>query len=67
MCHAATPVWDGIAIAPKGVLLDSPEAVARQKEAIRVHSVLSYSMPPNNITDMTIAERKMVAGWTGAR
>jgi uncharacterized membrane protein len=67
MCHAATPVWDGIAIAPKGVLLDSPEAVARQKEAIRLHSVLTKSMPPNNITEMTLAERKLVAGWTGTR
>lgn len=67
MCHAATPVWAGIAIAPKGVLLDSPEAVAVQREAIRIHSVLSRSMPPNNITEMTIEERRLVANWTGTR
>ncbi len=67
MCHAARPVWEGIAIAPKSVILDSPEAVAIQKEAIRVHSVLSRSMPPNNITEMTIEERRLVARWTGTR
>ncbi len=67
MCHAAQPVWEGIAIAPKGVLLDSPEAVAIRKEAIRVHTVLSRSMPPNNITEMTIDERRLLAGWTGTR
>ncbi len=67
MCHAATPAWDGIAIAPKGVRLDSPEAVALQKEAIRIHSVLSRAMPPNNITEMTLEERRLVATWTGTR
>ncbi len=67
MCHAATPVWAGIAIAPKGVLLDSPEAVALQREAIRMHSVLTKSMPPNNITDMTLDERRLIASWTGTR
>jgi uncharacterized membrane protein len=67
MCHAARPVWDGIAIAPKGVRLDSAEAIALQKEAIRIHSVLSKAMPPNNITEMTIDERRLVAGWTGTR
>ena len=27
MCHAAEPVWDGIAAAPEGVLLDSDEQI----------------------------------------
>jgi uncharacterized membrane protein len=67
MCHAGAPVWAGIAIAPKGVRLDSPEAIALQKEAIRLHSVLTKSMPPNNITEMTLDERRLVAGWTGTR
>jgi uncharacterized membrane protein len=67
MCHAAAPVWAGIAIAPKGVLLDSPEAVAMQKDAIRLHSVLTRSMPPNNLTEMTLEERRLVASWTGTR
>jgi uncharacterized membrane protein len=67
MCHAAEPAWEGIAIAPKGVRLDTAEAIHRQREAIRVHSVLSRAMPPNNITEMTLDERRVVARWTGTR
>lgn len=63
MCHAREPVWAGIAIAPKGVLLDSPEHIARQKSAIRMHSVMTHSMPPNNLTGMTIEERRTLALW----
>ena len=63
MCHAAEPSWDGIPGAPKGVYLDTPEAIARQAEIIRVQSVLTHAMPPNNITEMTVDERKAVATW----
>lgn len=67
MCHAAEPVWDGIAIAPKGVRLDTPEEIARHAEAIRVQSVLTHAMPPNNITEMTLDERRAVAAWLAHR
>ncbi len=63
MCHAAEPVWDGIVTAPKGVRLDTPEEIARHAELIRVQSVLTHAMPPNNITEMTLDERKAVAAW----
>jgi uncharacterized membrane protein len=63
MCHAAEPVFEGIQIAPKGVLLDSPQAIARQAYAIRVQSVMTHAMPPNNITGMTIDERRVLAKW----
>jgi uncharacterized membrane protein len=67
MCHAAEPVWDGIAIAPKGVRLDTPEEIARHAEAIRVQAVLTHAMPPNNITEMTLEERRAVAAWLSHR
>jgi uncharacterized membrane protein len=67
MCHAAAPFWEGIQIAPKGVMLDTPDAIARWKEAIRLHSVLTHAMPPNNITGMTIEERRQVAAWAAKR
>jgi len=67
MCHAAEPVWDGIAIAPKGVRLDTPEEIARHAELIRVQAVLTHAMPPNNITEMTLDERKAVAAWLASR
>jgi uncharacterized membrane protein len=67
MCHAAEPVWEGIPIAPKGVRLDTPENIARHAEAIRVQSVLTHAMPPNNITAMTLEERKAVATWLASK
>jgi uncharacterized membrane protein len=63
MCHAAEPVWQGIQIAPKGVMLDNPASIALQKDAIRMHSVLTHAMPPNNLTGMTLDERRELAKW----
>lgn len=65
MCHAAAPVWDGIGIAPHGVRLDSPEAIARNKALIRIQAVITHAMPPNNITEITPDERRALAEWTG--
>jgi uncharacterized membrane protein len=63
MCHAAEPAWDGLSSAPKGIHLDTPAEIARHAEMIRVQSVLTHAMPPNNITEMTVEERKAVATW----
>eukprot|EP01035_Chromulina_nebulosa_P019042 gene19041-biopygen14338 len=52
-----------IAIAPKGVMLDTAAAIALQRDAIRMHAVLTHAMPPNNLTGMTLEERREVAGW----
>ncbi|MCA0422838.1 MAG: urate hydroxylase PuuD [Proteobacteria bacterium] len=65
MCHAPEPVWDGIQIAPKGVMLDTPRRIAKEAEAIRMWSVLTHAMPPNNLTEMTAAERRQLAEWLG--
>lgn len=67
MCHASEPVWDGIAVAPKGVRLDTPEEIARHGEAILVQAVLTHAMPPNNLTEMTLDERRAVAAWLAQR
>ena len=63
MCHAPEPVWDGIGIAPKGVMLDTPARIAAQASAIRMQAVLTHAMPPNNLTGMTDAERRVLAHW----
>ncbi|RJF94697.1 cysteine desulfurase [Oleomonas cavernae] len=63
MCHAREPVWDGIITPPKGVLLDTPEHVAAHAEEIYVISVWTHAMPPSNITEMTIEERRRLARW----
>ena len=57
------PVWSGIVAAPKGVLLDSVGEIHRQREAIRLFSVMTHAMPPNNITEMTPEERRELARW----
>jgi uncharacterized membrane protein len=67
MCHATEPVWAGIAAAPKGVRLETPEDVARHADAIRIQAVLTRAMPPNNITEMTPQERRAVAAWLDER
>ncbi len=67
MCHAKQPVWSGIVHPPKGISLETPADMARYKAAINLHSVLTHSMPPNNITDMTADERRVLATWIAGR
>jgi len=67
MCHAPEPVWPGIQIAPKQVMLDTPAAIALQRDAIAMHAVLTHAMPPNNLTGMTLEERREVAAWLRGR
>lgn len=63
MCHAREPVWPGLAIAPKGVYLDTPEAIWRQRHAIGTQASASHAMPPANLSQMTGDERKLVENW----
>jgi uncharacterized membrane protein len=63
MCHAAEPVWAGIAVAPKGVMLDTAARIKSQAREIAVASVWSSAMPPSNITGLTPDERHMLATW----
>jgi len=63
MCHTQDPVWEGLAAAPKGVRLDSPEHIAAFAPAIRMAAVLTHAMPPNNLTEITAKERATLAQW----
>jgi uncharacterized membrane protein len=56
-------VFEGVGEAPKGVLLDTPEHIAAFAPAIRNQAVMTHAMPPNNITEMTPAERAVLARW----
>ena len=67
MCHAAEPVWSGLATPPKGMLLETDAQIARHAEAIRLYATLSDAMPPNNITHMTAEERQTLARWLAHR
>ena len=62
MCHAAEPM-EWIGEAPKGVLLDTPEHIARFARAIAMQAVLTHAMPPNNFSGITDDERAVLARW----
>jgi uncharacterized membrane protein len=67
MCHAAEPVWAGLAAPPKGVLLDTDEHIRLHAPLIAAAAVRSDAMPPGNITEMTPDERLTLASWLAAR
>jgi uncharacterized membrane protein len=66
MCHAEMPVWDGIVVAPRGVRLDTAEEIRRHAGQILLHAVLSRSMPPGNITEISPEERRLLGQWASA-
>src|SRR5205085_431584 len=56
-CHAETPRQPGFAIAPKGVMLDTPARIRAQAAAIDQQAVRTHAMPIGNLTGMTDDER----------
>jgi uncharacterized membrane protein len=67
MCHSREPVWVGVAAPPNGLLLETPDQIARAAHEIRLQAVLTTAMPPNNITQMTPQERRTLATWLDTR
>jgi uncharacterized membrane protein len=43
------------------VLLDTPENIVRQRRQIAINAVLTNAMPPGNVTEITDAERRLLA------
>ncbi len=63
MCHAAEPVWEGIARAPKNVKLETDGEIAAHAREIYLQAGRSHAMPPGNITDLSPEERKLLVAW----
>jgi len=63
VCHAEKPLFPGIAEAPKGFKLDTPERIRGQQPLIYQQTVLTRAMPPGNVTQMTDAERAVLDRW----
>jgi uncharacterized membrane protein len=63
MCHAVEPVWRTLATAPKAIRLDEAEHIRRNASLIGRNAAWSSAMPPGNITEMTSAERAVIAAW----
>ena len=65
-CHAEKPRQEGIAVAPKGVVLETPAQIAQHAAAIRQQAVASRAMPLGNLTNMTDDERARLGAWIDA-
>jgi uncharacterized membrane protein len=66
MCHAKEPFWPGIASAPNGVRLDTPDLIKLHARMIAINAVKSSAMPPGNVSEITPEERQMLAAWIAA-
>jgi len=62
-CHTDKPSFQGLAEAPRGVKLDTPERVRAQALQIHQQTVLSRAMPPGNLTGLTEDERALLDRW----
>jgi uncharacterized membrane protein len=62
-CHADKPAFQGLAEAPKGVKLDTPERVRAAAQQIYQQAARSKAMPPGNLTGMTDDERALLERW----
>ncbi|HCA15027.1 MAG TPA: cysteine desulfurase, partial [Alphaproteobacteria bacterium] len=62
-CHAVEPLWDGIAFAPKGVVLENEADILRRVDEIYWQAAVSHAMPPGNVIWMEPEEREMLARW----
>jgi len=65
-CHADKPTHEGLAIAPKGVVLDTPERIAAGAKQIYEQAVATRAMPIGNLTAMTDGERQQLGAWIAA-
>lgn len=63
MCHTREPAYEGILAAPKGLLLDTPEAVARAAEPVFIFAGLTAAMPPGAANFMTPEDRAAIRAW----
>lgn len=63
MCHAPNPLYEGLAVPPRGIILDSEEQIARNRHLILIQAVLTHAMPPNNVTDLSLEDRAVLKAW----
>ena len=61
-CHSAQPTYEGFSQPPKGVMLENPHQIASHA-AKMAETISSRYMPIGNLTQMTDAERALIATW----
>jgi uncharacterized membrane protein len=62
-CHSARPTDDVYKVAPNGVMYDTPESIVSKKDLIMQRVVVTKTMPQNNKTNITEAERDLIRCW----
>ena len=62
-CHSATPTDATFTVAPAGVMFDTPEQIQRMAARIKERAVVTKTMPFNNKTGITDAERALLGAW----
>ena len=60
MCHAKEPLWENMKNAPKLVNLETSIDIINNIDNIYKQSVLSYAMPPGNISFLEDNERSLI-------
>ena len=60
MCHAREPLWENMKNAPKLVNLETSIDIINNIESVYEQSVLSYAMPPGNISFLEENERDLI-------
>lgn len=63
MCHGAYPGWGNIVMAPKGVMLDTPEAIANHAMAVYLQAGVSHAMPPPVADFLAAEDRALIRAW----
>ena len=66
VCHAEAPTQPGFGVAPKGLLLETAAQIAGNAQKINEQAILTKVMPIGNLTQMTGAERAILAAWIAA-
>ncbi|HEY1315458.1 MAG TPA: urate hydroxylase PuuD [Steroidobacteraceae bacterium] len=61
-CHSATPTEPGFSVAPKGLMLDTPQDILTHV-AVIAPQVQTRAMPIGNLTGMTDPERTQLLDW----
>jgi uncharacterized membrane protein len=62
-CHSAQPTQPGYPQAPNGVMFDTSEQIVGRAQQIYQQAVVTKNMPFGNLTNITQAERDVLAGW----
>ena len=62
-CHSSNPTDDVWTAPPNGVVYDTPADIARLSEKIMDRVVITKTMPQNNKTGITAAERDLIRCW----